>query len=91
MFVFHDRVSRYQLLNDILQAYMGIVDYFFLFCYTTGHEHLYSTMEIEIQEMCFVVLGRKKCDFPNFTTLSFTSNVDLSYFYKSNSFDYWIQ
>ena len=48
-------------------------------------------MEIEIQEMCFVVLGRKKCDFPNFTTLSFTSNVDLSYFYKSNSFDYWIE
>ena len=34
-------------------------------------------MEIEKQEMYFVVLGRKKCDFLNFTTLSFTLFVDL--------------
>ena len=33
-------------------------------------------MEIEKQEMYFVVLGRKKCDFLNFTTLSFTFCVD---------------
>ena len=76
MFVDHNRVSRYHLMNDKFEVYM-IYQISFQFCYTLGHEHLYRTMEIEKQEMYFVVLGRKKCDFLNFTTLSFTFSVDI--------------